>query len=269
MKEKIVLITGGSTGIGKAIGDLLTEKKLIVYGTTRNLENYPNFEPFELLQLDVQNQASIEKAVDTIFGRHGRIDILINNAGMGITGPLEETPIEAIHNVFDINFLGPIRVTKAVLPFMREQKSGLVINTTSIAGYMGLPFRGIYSSSKGALELVNEAWRMEVRKFGVKIVNLAPGDFATNIASGRYTVPVQKDSPYHETYEMSLNLMNAHVDSGGNPNKVAEKVWKIINTTNPKVHYTVGDFTQRFSIFLKKILPDYVFERLLLRHYKL
>ena len=109
---------------------------------------------------------------------------------------------------------------------MREQQSGLIINITSIAGYMGLPYRGIYSASKGALELVTEAFRMELKSFGVEMTNVAPGDFATNIAAGRYHAPVLEDSPYKKPYGDTLNTMDAHVDSGGNPNEVAEVILK-------------------------------------------
>ncbi|NKI32525.1 SDR family oxidoreductase [Croceivirga thetidis] len=269
MKKRVVLITGGSSGIGKAIGNFLSSRGYIVYGTSRNLDQHKDFQDFQLLQLDVRDQQSINKAVKQIIDEQGSIDIVINNAGIGITGPLEETPVDAIANVFDINFSGPMRVIKTVLPFMRQQQSGLIVNITSIAGYMGLPFRGAYSASKGALELLTEAYRMEIKNFGVNMVNLAPGDFATNIASGRYTVEPNEDSPYYKNYKMSLDLMNAHVDDGGDPKMVAMKVWQIINAKNPKGHYRVGDFMQRFSIVLKKILPSKVFEKLLLRHYKI
>jgi short-subunit dehydrogenase len=158
---------------------------------------------------------------------------------------------------------------KAVLPYMRSQKKGLIINITSIAGYMGLPYRGLYSASKGALELVTEAMRMEVKGFGVNITNLAPGDFATNIASGRYHVPILEDSPYKASYGNTLQMMNEHVEKGKDPVLVAHMVHKIINTKEPYVHYKVGEFMQKFSLILKKILPDKVYEKLLMNHYKL
>lgn len=121
---------------------------------------------------------------------------------------------------------------KAVLPQMRKQNSGLIINITSIAGYMGLPYRSVYSASKGALELITEALRMEVKSFGIEITNVAPGDFATNIAAGRYHAPVIKDSAYEAVYGGVLATMNEHVDAGSNPNEMAEAVYKIIQTKN-------------------------------------
>lgn len=269
MERKVVLITGGSSGIGKAIGIYLKSKGYTVYGTTRNLTKYPDFKVFDLLQLDVGDTYSIQNAVQQLIGKEGRLDVLVNNAGIGITGPVEETPHEEILKAFETNLHGPIHMAKAVLPQMRKQKSGLIINITSIAGYMGLPYRGIYSATKGALELVTEAMRMETKDFGVQITNLAPGDFATNIASGRYHAPVLELSPYKEPYKNTLQQINDHVDSGRDPQQVAEMVLRIIHTKRPKIHYKVGEFMQKFSLFLKKILPDKMYEKLLLNHYKL
>ncbi|MGK0422433.1 MAG: short-subunit dehydrogenase, partial [Polaribacter sp.] len=164
---------------------------------------------------------------------------------------------------------GAVDVIKTVLPIMRAQKYGVIINTTSIAGYMGLPFRGIYSSSKGALELVTEAIRMEVKRFGIHIVNIAPGDFATDIISRRYHTPVFEGSVYKENYKSNLDLMDSHVETGKNPIEMAKKVYQIINTKNPKIHYKVGGALEKFSVILKRILPDTWFEAILMRHYKL
>ena len=266
--EKVVLITGGSSGIGKSIGAFLHHKGFIVYGTSRNPERIAN-SVFPLIALDVRDTESIQKAVTEVISKSGRIDVVINNAGVGITGPIEEIPTEEIKNNFETNLFGPIEVMKAVLPQMRQQKSGLIINITSIAGYMGLPYRGIYSASKGALELITEALRMEVKSFGIQITNVAPGDFATNIASGRYHAPLLKDSAYEVPYGNTLKMMDEHVDSGSNPNEMAEAIYKIIQNPNPKVHYKVGVFMQKFSIVLKRILPDTVYERMLMNHYKL
>ncbi|WP_136465636.1 SDR family oxidoreductase [Flagellimonas onchidii] len=269
MDKKVVLITGGSSGIGKSIGTYLTSKGFTVYGTTRSLEKYPDFDVFNLITLDVKLPETVKTAVDLVISKEGRLDVLINNAGMGITGPIEETPHEEVLNVFDTNLHGPVRMMKAVLPQMRKQGGGLIINITSIAGYMGLPFRGYYSATKGALGLITEALRMETKSFGIKITNLAPGDFATNIASGRYHVPVTKGSAYEIVYQSSLDLMNEHVDSGGDPIEVAKKVYSIIQTKKPKVHYPVGAFMQKISLLLKKVLPSKLYEKLLLDHYKL
>jgi NAD(P)-dependent dehydrogenase (short-subunit alcohol dehydrogenase family) len=266
--SKVVFITGGSSGIGKSIGTFLHEKGYIVYGTSRNPCEITD-SVFPLVKLDVRDHASIQFAIQQVINEAGAIDILINNAGVGITGPLEEIPDDEIKNNFETNLFGPIAVMKAVLPQMRHQKSGLIINVTSIAGYMGLPYRSVYSASKGALELITEALRMEVKDFGVILTSVAPGDFATNIASGRYHAPLQKGSAYEIPYGKTLELMNDHVDAGSNPLEMAEAVYGIIKTPNPNVHYKVGMFMQKFSIVLKRILPDKMYEKMLMNHYKL
>lgn len=266
--NKVVFITGGSSGIGKSIGEFLHHKGFTVYGTSRNPEKNTN-SIFPLLTLDVRNVESIKDAINKLISITGQLDIVINNAGVGITGPLEEIPTEEIKNNFETNFFGPIEVMKAVLPQMRSQNSGLIINITSIAGYMGLPYRSVYSASKGALELITEALRMEVKSFGIQITNVAPGDFATNIASGRYHAPLIIGSAYEIPYGKTLQLMDEHVDSGSNPNEMAEAIYTIINNPNPRIHYKVGVFMQKFSIVLKRILPDKVYEKILMNHYKL
>ncbi len=266
--SKVVLVTGASSGIGKAIAHFLSDKGYKVYGTSRKPQKEQNI-PLSFVVLDVLDTESITKVVSSIIEKEGRIDVLINNAGMGITGPIEDTPTDEMRKVFDTNLFGAIDVMKAVLPIMRKQQSGTIINVTSIAGYMGLPFRGMYSATKGALELVTESVRMEVKNFGIQVTNVAPGDFATNIAAGRYHTPVYENSAYKKIYAENLALMDAHVDSGMDPKEMAKTIFKIINTKHPKGHYKVGGFMEKFSIVLKRILPDKMYEKLLMNHYKL
>lgn len=267
--SKVVLITGGSSGIGKSVANFLAEKGFIVYGTSRNPDRVTEKLPFKLIALDVTNVDTINSAVSAVIAKEGKLDVLINNAGVGITGPIEETPDVEIKKAFQTNVFGPLDVIKAVLPQMRIQKSGLIINVTSIAGYMGLPYRGVYSATKGTLELLTEALRMEIKDFNIQMTNVAPGDFATNIASGRYHSPVLDNSPYKEPYGNTLKLMNDHVDEGNDPIEMARVIHSIIVKNNPKIHYKVGAFMQKFSIVLKRILPDKTYEKLLLNHYKL
>lgn len=265
--SKVVLITGATSGIGKATALLLTQKGYKVYGTARNVANVEL--PFRLLQMDVRDDESIKRAVSVILSEEEKIDVLINNAGVGITGAVEELSTQALHNVFATNFYGAIAVMQAVLAPMRAQKNGLIINVTSIAGYMGLPFRGAYSASKGALMLLSEALRMEVKNFGIEVTTIAPGDYATDIASRRYHEPVRENSAYAENYQKSLDLMNSHVNSGGDPAEMAQKLYQIINVRHPKVHYKQGSFLQQFSVVLKSILPGKWYEKMLMKHYRL
>ncbi len=265
--NKVVLITGASSGIGRATAEFLYQKGYKVYGTCRTPEK--KNQSFTSIALDLNKIETIEKAIETVIDREGRIDVLINNAGTGITGSIEDTPTIEMRKAFDTNFFGTIDVIKSVLPQMRKQRSGLIINLTSIAGYMGLPFRGVYSSSKSALERVTESIRMEVKKFGITITNIAPGDFVTNIAANRYHTPVFDDSPYKEVYQKNLDLMNAHVNSGGDPIQIAEKIYKIINNKNPKIHYKVGSFIEELSIVLKQVLPNKIYEKMIMNYYKM
>ena len=265
--NKTVLITGATSGIGKETALLLASKGFLVYGTARNVEG-KNL-PFRLLPMDVRNETSIKEVIQQILTEVGRIDILINNAGVGITGAVEELPSEQLHNVFATNLYGAIAVIQQVLPAMRAQGSGRIINIASIAGYMGLPFRGAYSASKGALLLMSEALRMEVKQFGIEVTTISPGDYATDIASRRYHAPVNENSPYAEVYAKQLQLMNEHVDSGGDPKEMADKILKVINIKHPKVHYKQGSFLQKFSIVLKRLLPSKSYEKMLMKHYSL
>ena len=267
--SKVVLITGGSSGIGKAIGEYLTNKGFTVYGTSRNPEKYQEKFPFSLLKMEVTQIDSITEVVSTIIEKESRLDVIINNAGIGITGPIEETPDSEIKNAFNVNVHGPINVIKAGIPQMRKQGSGLIINITSIAGYMGLPYRGIYSATKAALEITAEAFRMEIQQFGIRMTNIAPGDFATNIAAGRFHAPVLENSPYKEVYGRTLKMMNEHVDNGEDPKKLAQDVYHIINEKKPKVRYKAGSLIQKFSIVLKRILPSKMYEKILMKHFKI
>jgi short-subunit dehydrogenase len=266
MIPKVVLITGASSGIGKSIAQYLHQKKYKVYGTSRNPDQVKDC-GFPLLALDVREENSIKKCIALLIEKEGKIDVLVNNAGVGITGALEEIPMQEIRNNFETNVFGPIALMQNVLPHMRKQKNGLIINITSIAGYMGLPYRSVYSSSKGALELVTESLRMETKPFGIQITNVAPGDFATDIASRRFHAPVLENSAYKNIYQKQLDNINNHVSGGSNPIEMAIAIAKIIETKHTKIHYKVGAFMQKFSIVLKRILPDTWYEKILMKHY--
>ncbi|GGE11582.1 SDR family oxidoreductase [Psychroflexus salis] len=265
---QVILITGASSGIGKITAEFLVEKNFKVYGTSRN-SNIESQNKVEFIQLDLNDSVSIKKAVNQIIQKEGKLDILINNAGVGITGPVEETPIEAAKEHFQTNFFGVMELTQEVLHYMQKQPNGQIINITSIAGYMGLPFRGYYSASKSALITLTEALRLELKNTKIKVSCLAPGDFATNIASGRFTVKPNQESTYYKAYAESLKLMNAHVNEANDPIEVAKTIYTIIQKEHPKVNYKVGSTLQKFSVFLKGILPNKVFEKMLAKHYKL
>jgi short-subunit dehydrogenase len=264
--SKVILITGASSGIGKAIGDFLCTKDFKVYGTSRNPSKYLDSN-FQLFNLNVNNSDSINSCIDKIIKIEGVLDVLINNAGVGITGPLEEIPEIEIKNNFSTNFFGPLNIIKKVLPFMRSQKSGLIVNITSLAAYVGTPYRSVYSASKAALDLVSETLNMETKPFNIKVVSVAPGEFSTNIASRRYHASSDKNSPYHLNYSKALTLMNNHVDSGADPKLIAKLILKIINSKNPKKKYIVGSFLEKIAPYLKLLLPQKYFENLIMKSY--
>lgn len=267
--RQVVLVTGASSGIGRAIASYLTMKELTVYGTSRNPHTVHNDILFHLLPMDVTDEASIEKAIAIIIKEEGKIDVLINNAGVGITGAIEETPSDEIDKVFSTNVYGPIMVIKKVLPYMRAQKSGLIINLSSIAGYMGLPYRGIYSATKAALIMLTEALRIELKDFGIQVTHVAPGDFATNISLRRYHTPIYENSPYEKAYSHTLDMINKNVRDGEDPKKLGLLLFEIIDTPFPDAQYNVGSFGQKLSVLLKRILSAEFFEKLLIRHHKL
>ena len=264
--SKVILIPGASSGIGKAIGDFLCTKDFKVYGTSRNPSKYLDSN-FQLFNLNVNNSDSINSCIDKIIKIEGVLDVLINNAGVGITGPLEEIPEIEIKNNFSTNFFGPLNIIKKVLPFMRSQKSGLIVNITSLAAYVGTPYRSVYSASKAALDLVSETLNMETKPFNIKVVSVAPGEFSTNIASRRYHASSDNKSPYHLNYSKALTLMNNHVDSGADPKLIAKLILKIINSKNPKKKYIVGSFIEKIAPYLKLLLPQKYFENLIMKSY--
>lgn len=265
---KVILITGATSGIGKATAEYLSEKGFKVYGTGRQPSTTAG-KAYQILQMDVTDAGSIQNGVAHILEKEGRIDVLINNAGVGATGSVEDTPTEDMRKLFDTNLFGAIDVIKAVLPSMRARRMGMIINVTSIAGYIGLPFRGVYSSSKAALETVTEALSIEVKPFNIKIATIAPGDFATDIASRRYHTPVSETSVYKASYQQILEAINQNVSLGRSPVVMAKAIHNIISDNRPKLHYKEGRFMEKLSVALKRILPDRLFEKMVARHYKL
>jgi len=265
--SKIVLITGASSGIGKSIALFLNEKGFKVYGTCRNPKKY-NISKFSLLKCDINSISEIEDVINFIIKKESRIDVLINNAGIGITGPIEETTDEDIKSAFQTNVFGPIDIIKRCIPSMRKNNNGLIINITSVLGYFGIPYRGIYCSTKSSLEIIGEVLSMELKKFNIRVVNVAPGDFKTDIASRRIDTKLNKMSLYNTDYKESIQSANKHVNEADDPEIIAILIYKIIISKSPKIHYKVGTFIQKFSIILKMLLPDKLFEKILLKYSK-
>ena len=262
-----MIITGASSGMGKVTADYLSQQGHTVFGTCRNPPNYPKPDNYSLIALDLTEAESIENFV--AYFRNNSIvpEVLINNAGVGITGPLEEIPEIEIENNFKTNFFGPLNIIKKILPSMRSKKSGLIINITSLAAYVGTPYRSVYSASKAALDLVSETLNMETKPFNINVVTVAPGEFSTNIASRRYHAFSAKTSPYHLKYSKALELMNNHVDGGADPKLIGKLVLKIINSKNPKKNYIEGSFIEQIAPYLQLLLTIIYFENIIMKNY--
>lgn len=264
----VVLITGASSGIGKATAEYLASKGFKVYGTSRrvleevaiDLSSGDTKGFFHMIQLDVCSEDSVKKAVNYVVSKEGHIDILINNAGFGIAGSVEDTSIEEAYSQFDTNFFGMLRMCRAVLPIMRKQKKGLIINISSVAGLISIPFQSMYSASKYSIEAVTEAMRMELKPFGVKVAMVEPGDTKTGFTDKRQYVKAAKEgSPYSEKFKKSISAMEKSETQGPGPKKVVKSITRIIGSKNPPIRVTAG-FSYKLIVFLKRFLPSRLVE---------
>jgi len=268
MQRKVVFVTGCTSGIGLAIGKYLLEKGCIVYGTSRTLDD-ETLQGIHIYRMVLEDTASIQKAVNQVIEKEGRIDVLINNAGYGMAGSLEDTSLEELTKVFHANVFGLIECCKAVIPHMRKEKSGKIINISSIAGEFGLPFRGVYSASKSAVDRLSETFRMELRPWNIHVSIIQPGDFKTNINKNRIVAKkgLDEDSPYYKIFKREYEQISAEVTKAKDPVLVARAAWKIIRSKKPKMRYPVATFVQRTSISVNRILPSHLFQKILMRIY--
>jgi NAD(P)-dependent dehydrogenase (short-subunit alcohol dehydrogenase family) len=239
--KKVILITGISSGFGKETSELLAVKGHTVYGTVR--KEVESVTKVHVLKLDLTDTNSIKRAVETVLQKEGRIDVLINNAGMHTGGPIETSPIENIKLQMDTNFLGMAQLTREVLPVMRKQGSGTIINFSSIGGLMGLPFQAYYSASKFAIEGFSEALRMEVKQFNIKVVLINPGDFHTNNSINRrnFLAPTGTSDPYNKQFIKTLTIIEKDESNGRAPEVLAKKISRIVDCKNPGHRYILED----------------------------
>ena len=264
---KVILITGASGGLGKAIGLRLAKAGHKVFGTSRQPQVGHGHGGFPLLPMDVTDDGSVHATVAEVVRRAGRLDVVINNAGLGIQGPAEDITPELANRLMDTNVTGAHRVCRAALPPMRTQGDGLIINITSVAGNFGLPYRSFYSASKAALERYTEALSTEVARFGIKVLTVQPGEFNTNIASARLRPEVISEA-HRPGYERAMAILGGSMHYSRDPDELAVVVERIIGAKHPKTTYIVAQGLQRLSIVLKKILPGRMFERMVRKHYE-
>src|ERR1700744_3140105 len=265
--KKIILVTGASSGLGLATAKALQAQGHTVYGTSRDVKKIKDV-AFNPLQMDFTEDASVKAAIDTIIGTEGKIDVLVNNAGNGITGPLYAMPVEFAKIQIEVNFFGVVRVSSAVLPGMIEKKQGLVINISSLAGLFGLPYQGLYSASKFAIEGYSESLRMELQNTGVKVTVLNPGDFKTDFTGNREKLPFTlNNDKLKAEFEAAVAAMEKDEGIGASPDKLAQKICSIVAKSSPAHSYLVGAIGQTIVPTLKAVLPGGLFVKLMNDHY--
>jgi NAD(P)-dependent dehydrogenase (short-subunit alcohol dehydrogenase family) len=264
---KVVLVTGASSGIGRACAEHLTARGYRVIGAQRRLPAAGDAPAgVEMIAMDVDDDGSVETGVRTAYERGGRIDAVVNNAGAAWMGAVEDTSIAEARAQLETNFFGALRVCRAVLPIMRAQGAGYIVNISSLAGVLGLPFSGLYSASKFALEGMSESLRLEVRRFGVRVVLIEPGDFRTQLAAVRRpTAASQGASVYRAALETFKAQQDKDEAGAPTPEAVARLVARVLETPSPRARYTVGMLGQRIVVPLKRLLPQRLFEALLVR----
>ncbi|MFD5174054.1 oxidoreductase [Bacillus mycoides] len=273
------MITGASSGFGLLTTLELAKKDYFVIATMRNLEKQIDLisqatkldlqQNIKVQQLDVTDQGSIHN-FQLFLNEINRIDILINNAGYANGGFIEEIPVEDYRKQFETNLFGAISITQLVLPYMRKQKSGKIINISSISGKVGFPGLSPYVSSKYALEGWSESLRLEVKPFGIDVALLEPGSYNTNIWEvGKQLAENQSDttSPYKEYMDKIQKHINNGNDTLGNPMDVANKIVEIAEARRTTLRYPIGKGV-KFMIFAKKVLPWRLWEFLVLRSFK-
>lgn len=263
----IILITGITSGFGKAMAERLCADGHTVYGTHRHATDL--LPGVHYIKADAQNEEDCRDAVQQVLDAEGRIDVFINNAGMGIGGPLEFSSLEDAERQMDINWMGMVRFLHYVLPVMRRQGGGKILCFSSIGGLLGLPFQGLYSASKFAIEGYCEALRMETKALGIQVVVIEPGDFATSFTAQRKSVEDPEAYEVYKTYAKSLASIEKDETTGLKPEYLADKIAKIVTKKRPRCNYIISTFEQRLSVTLKKILPPRWFAGILGSYYKL
>lgn len=257
----VILVTGASSGFGADIRRVLLAEGHTVYGTSRNkIQSDPY-----MLQVDVTSVELVKEAVEHIVKHEDRIDVLINNAGMGIGGAAELASPDEVDKQLRTNFIGVTNLCRAVLPYMRLQRFGRIINMSSIAGRFAVPYQGLYSASKFAIEGYSQALQIETLHMGIKIVCINPGDFNTGFTKSRIINRQSLDNPdYATSFRRVIERVERDEAGGGKPELVARKIAKVIKMRNPSFHYIVAkDPIQVLAVYLSLILPKRLFFRVL------
>ena len=262
--SRVVMVTGASGGIGKACAEYLGKRGFRVYGTSRGAaEGITDAGSFSMVRMDVTAPASVAGAVGLVAGREGRIDAVVNNAGYHAVGPLECVPVEEIEKSWRTNCLGAILVARNVLPLMRAQGSGRIVNLSSVGGVLGLAFQGAYSGSKFALEGMTESLRAELRPFGIQVCLIEPGDIRHQDCHSEADVP----SEYRDAFARVMKVAWSDEEKGYPPERIGPLVERILSVRSPRTRYVFGQPFQSAVPVLKRLLPNRVAEWALRLYY--
>jgi len=276
--DKVALVTGSSSGIGFETSLMLARAGFNTYASMRNLEKSKNITeiakkeklPLQVVQLDVNNDGSVKDAIVKILKADQRIDVLINNAGYGLFGSVEDTSIEEIKAQFETNFFGVVRVTQQVLPLMRRQNSGTIVNVSSVGGRIGLPALSAYHSTKFALEGLSESIAFELEPFGIRVVIIEPGVIRTNILNSSSSAKKALDpkSPYFSlSQKLNDNFKSMIVSElSSPPEEVAKVILQAVTSENPQLRYSVGDDAANL-IHARKNMPDKEFRKMIMKNF--
>jgi NAD(P)-dependent dehydrogenase (short-subunit alcohol dehydrogenase family) len=241
---KVALVTGASSGIGRATAETLVAAGYKVYGAIRRVASVDG-KPFEMLSLDVTSDESVAAAVSELLRREGRIDLLVNNAGFSLApAGAEESSIEQAQSIFDTNFFGIVRMTRAVLPHMRNQRSGRIINIGSILGFLPAPYMALYAATKHAVEGYSESLDHELRIWGIRVSVLEPASTSTQIDANAPEADAKLDE-YREARAAVGQRLTQMIENGDGPSIVADVVLKAASAARPKLRYTVGGVAGR------------------------
>ncbi|ENW05324.1 oxidoreductase [Acinetobacter beijerinckii] len=266
MTSKVILITGASSGIGLATADLLNEAGFIVYGTSRRTSDSSQYK-FNLIELDVNNEDSVNRAIAKVIKNEGRIDVLINNAGFAIApAGAEESSMQQAQAIFDTNFFGVVRMTRAVLPVMRKQNSGLILNISSVLGLLPMPFGALYSASKHALEGYSESLDHELRTQGIRVSLIEPAYTKTSLGINLLEADAKISAYDHIREKLHQHMIKA-INKSDDPGVVAKTILTVINSQNILPRYTSGK-TARHLKNLRKFAPVKIFDTLIQRSLK-
>jgi NAD(P)-dependent dehydrogenase (short-subunit alcohol dehydrogenase family) len=257
--RRVVLVTGASSGVGQSTARVLSREGYKVFGTSRHPDGALIIPDVEMLPLDVRADDSVRACVEAVARRGGRLDVLINNAGQELAGALEELSSEEGRAQFETNFFGVVRMVNAVLPLMRQQKHGQIINVGSLSGLSAIPFLGMYSASKFALEGYSEALRQELKPFNIQVSLLEPGFLRTPMMSHRQ-VAAKRIADYDPWRQRALAAIGGFEEKGPGPELVAETLREIVSSDTPRLHYLIGRQAKSVAR-LRRFLPSGMYEQ--------